>query len=97
MKNKFDYYIQCGDCLDLLPEFYDNSIDMVLCDLPYGITKCKWDSIIPLEPMWKELKRIIKPNSVIALFGSEPFASMLRLSNVKNYKYDWVWKKKCWW
>ena len=67
---------------------------MILCDLPYGTTACKWDSVIPLDPMWEQLKRVIKPNGAIVLFGSEPFSSALRMSNIKNYKYDWVWDKK---
>ena len=66
---------------------------MVLTDPPYGTTACKWDIIIPLEPMWEQLKRVIKPNGAIVLFGSEPFSSHLRTSNIKNYKYDWYWKK----
>ena len=72
----------------------DNSIDMCLTDPPYGTTACKWDSVIPLDPMWEQLKRVIKPNGAIVLFGSEPFSSALRMSNIKNYKYDWVWDKK---
>ena len=71
----------------------DKSIDMILCDLPYGITACKWDIIIPFEPLWEQYKRIIKNNSAIVLFGSEPFSSYLRLSNIKDYKYDWIWNK----
>ena len=82
-----------GDCLDLLKTIPDGSIDMVLCDPPYGTTSCKWDSVIPFEPMWKELNRIIKPNGAILLFGSEPFSSMLRCSNLKMYKYDIIWEK----
>lgn len=66
---------------------------MILCDLPYGTTPCKWDLVIPFEPLWKEYKRIIKDRGCIALFGSEPFSSYLRMSNIKQYKYDWVWKK----
>jgi DNA modification methylase len=81
------------DCLKVLPTIPDNSIDLVLTDPPYGTTNCKWDSIIPFEPMWKELKRIIKDNSCIALFGTEPFSSYLRISNTEWYKYDWVWNK----
>ena len=83
-----------GDCLDLLPDIPDGSIDLVLTDPPYGTTACKWDSIIPLEPMWEQLKRVIKPNGAICLFGSEPFSSRIRISNIKNYKYDWIWDKK---
>ena len=83
-----------GDCLELMKAIPDNSVDMCLTDPPYGTTACKWDSIIPFEPMWKELKRIVKPNGAIALFGSEPFSSHLRMSNIKMFKYDWVWNKK---
>jgi len=83
-----------GDCLKRMDEIPDKSIDMILADPPYGTTACKWDSVIPLEPMWEQLKRIIKPNGAICLFGSEPFSSTLRVSNIKQYKYDWVWNKK---
>ena len=82
-----------GDCLELLKDLPDGSIDFILTDPPYGTTACKWDTVIPFEPMWKELKRVIKPNGAIALFGSEPFSSALRMSNIKQFKYDWVWKK----
>ena len=82
-----------GDCLEIMPQIPDKSIDMILCDLPYGTTACKWDMIIPFEPLWKEYKRIIKDRGCIALFGSEPFSSHLRMSNIKNYKYDWIWNK----
>ena len=81
------------DCLNILPRIADKSINFILTDPPYGTTACKWDTIIPLEPMWKELKRIIKDNGCIALFGTEPFSSHLRLSNLKWYKYDWIWNK----
>ena len=83
-----------GDCLEFMRSLPDNSIDMCLTDPPYGTTACKWDSVIPLDPMWEQLKRVIKPNGAIVLFGSEPFSSALRMSNIKNYKYDWVWDKK---
>jgi DNA modification methylase len=83
-----------GDCLEELKKISDKSVDIVLTDPPYGTTQCKWDSVIPFEPMWKELKRIIKDNSAIALFGSEPFSSALRMSNIKQFKYDWYWNKK---
>ena len=82
-----------GDCLDLMKDIPDNSIDMVLADIPYGTTACKWDSVIPFEPMWEQLKRIVKDNGAICLFGSEPFSSHLRMSNIEMYKYDWVWEK----
>jgi len=82
-----------GDCLEIMKELPDNSIDFILTDLPYGTTACKWDNIIPYKPMWAEIKRIRKDNTAIALFGTEPFSSHLRLSNLKEYKYDWIWKK----
>jgi len=82
-----------NDCLQEMKNISDKSIDMILCDLPYGTTACKWDVIIPFEPLWKEYKRIIKDRGCIALFGSEPFSSYLRMSNIKNYKYDWIWNK----
>lgn len=84
--------IQC-DCLELMKQIPDKSIDMVLTDPPYGTTACKWDTVIPFDQMWLQLNRIIKDNGAIALFGSEPFSSTLRMSNIKNYKYDWVWNK----
>lgn len=82
-----------GDCLELMKDIPDGSIDCIITDPPYWTTVCKWDTIIPFEPMWKELKRIIKPNGAIVLFGSEPFSSALRISNIKQYKYDWIWNK----
>lgn len=82
-----------GDCLELMKEIPDKSIDMVLCDLPYGSTQCKWDVIIPFEKLWEQYDRVIKDRGAIVLFGTEPFSSYLRLSNIKNYKYDWVWDK----
>ena len=72
----------------------NQSVDFVLADPPYGTTACKWDSVIPFEPMWEQLNRIIKPNGAICLFGSEPFSSALRMSNIKHFKYDWIWDKK---
>ena len=86
--------IKQGDCLELMKEIPNESIDMVLCDLPYGTTACKWDSVIPFEPLWEQYNRIIKDNGAIALFGQEPFSSFLRLSNVDNYKYDIYWEKE---
>jgi site-specific DNA-methyltransferase (adenine-specific) len=82
------------DCLKVLPTIPNKSIDLILTDPPYGTTVCKWDSVIPFEPMWKELKRVAKDNSAIALFGSEPFSSHLRLSNLDWFKYDWIWEKQ---
>ena len=81
------------DCLELMKDIPDGSIDMVLADPPYGTTACKWDSIIDLPLMWKQLKRIIKPSGAIVLFGCEPFSSALRMSNIKQFKYDWIWHK----
>ena len=82
-----------GDCLDIMPDIPDKSIDLILTDPPYGTTACKWDSIIPLDQMWEQLKRIIKPNGAVVLFGAEPFSSYLRMSNIKQYKHDWIWDK----
>ena len=82
------------DCLEGMKRIPDGSIDCIITDPPYWTTACKWDSVIPFEPMWEQLKRIIKPNGAIVLFGSEPFSSALRMSNIKNYKYDWIWDKK---
>ena len=87
------FWLMKGDCLERMKEIENGSIDLILTDPPYGTTACKWDSIIPFEPMWEQLKRIIKPTGAIVLFGSEPFSSALRMSNIKNYKYDWTWKK----
>lgn len=83
-----------GDCLELMKDIPNKSIDLILCDLPYGTTKCKWDTVIPFDKLWEQYNRIIKDNGAIVLFGNEPFSSQLRLSNLKNYKYDWVWDKK---
>ena len=86
--------LQHGDCLELMKKIPDNSIDMILCDLPYGTTACnKWDVTIPFDPLWDQYTRIIKDHGAIALFGDEPFASELRLSNRKYYRYDWIWVK----
>lgn len=82
-----------GDCLEIMKDISDGSIDMILCDLPYGTTACKWDTVIPFEPLWEQYERIIKNNGAIVLFGSEPFSSKLRMSNLKLFKYDWYWKK----
>ena len=82
-----------GDCLDVMSTIESGSVDAIITDPPYGTTACKWDSVIDFELMWEQLNRIIKPNGAIVLFGSEPFSSALRISNIKNYKYDWVWKK----
>ena len=83
-----------GDCLQVMKGIPDKSVDMILCDLPYGTTACKWDTVIPFEPLWEQYERIIKDNGAIVLFGSEPFSSALRMSNIKNYKYDLIWEKE---
>ena len=70
------------------------SVDMILTDLPYGTTKCKWDIIIPFESLWEQYDRIVKPNGAILLFGQEPFSSLLRMSNIKDYRYDYYWEKE---
>jgi DNA modification methylase len=82
-----------GDCLEKMKEIPDKSVDMVLTDPPYGTTACKWDSVIPFEPMWEQLKRIIKDKGAVLLFGAEPFSSFLRVSNIDMFKYDWIWQK----
>ena len=83
-----------GDCLELMKDIPDGSVDLVLTDPPYGTTACKWDSVIPFEPMWEQLNRIIKPNSAICLFGNEPFTSCLICSNINGFKYRWDCNKK---
>jgi DNA modification methylase len=82
-----------GECIEAMRFLADKSIDMILCDLPYGTTACKWDIIIPFDKLWEQYNRVIKDNGAIVLFGSEPFSSTLRMSNIKNYKYDWKWLK----
>ncbi len=83
-----------GDCLEMMPLIPAGSADMILTDLPYGQVRCAWDTVIPFAPLWEAYKRVIKPSGAIVLFGSEPFASHLRLSNIGGYKYDWYWKKQ---
>lgn len=82
-----------GDCLEQMKRIPDGSVDMVLCDLPYGTTACKWDSVIPFEPLWAQYRRVAKPNAAIVLFGAQPFTSALVMSNIKEFKYVWVWDK----
>jgi len=82
-----------GDCLEVMKTIDSGSIDAIITDPPFGTTRCKWDSVIPFELMWGQLNRIIKPNGAIVLFGSEPFSSALRMSNIKNYKQDLIWNK----
>lgn len=85
-----------GGCLEVMDELIEKGVvvDAIITDPPYGTTACKWDSVIPFDKMWERLKKLIKPNGAIVLFGSEPFSSALRMSNIKNYKYDWVWEKE---
>ena len=88
-----DIKLYKGDCLEIMKDIPDGSIDMILCDLPYGTTACKWDTIIPFEPLWEQYKRIIKDNGAIVLTASQPFTSKLVMSNLKMFKYEWVWFK----
>jgi len=82
-----------GDCLVEMDKIADKSVDMILCDLPYGTTSCKWDTIIPFEPLWKQYERIVKDNGAIVLTASQPFTSVLACSNLKYFKYEWIWEK----
>ena len=91
IENKID--LIHGDCLEEMKNISDKSIDFICTDLPYGTTACAWDVVIPFDKLWEQYNRIIKDNGAIALFGSEPFSSHLRMSNIKNYKYDWIWYK----
>jgi site-specific DNA-methyltransferase (adenine-specific) len=92
-KNKMKNTVIQGDCLEVMKDISDKSIDMILCDLPYGTTACKWDTIIPFESLWEQYKRIIKDNGAIVLTASQPFTSKLVMSNIKWFKYEWVWNK----
>ena len=89
--------IYLGDCLELMPKHVeDKSVDMIFCDLPYGTTQNKWDSVIPLDKLWSEYERVIKDNGVIVLTAAQPFTSALVMSNIKLFKYEWIWQKtKC--
>ncbi len=82
-----------GDCLERMSEIPDGSVDMVLCDLPYGTTQNKWDSVIPFEPLWRHYWRVCKPNAAVVLTAAQPFTSALVMSQIERFKYDWVWKK----
>ena len=94
MERHEDMQLLHGDCLELMKGIPDKSVDMILCDLPYGTTACAWDSIIPVNSLWEQYKRIIKRGGIIALFGSEPFSTMLRAANLDWFKYDWIWEKE---
>lgn len=85
-----------GDCLEVMDKLIEQGVkvDAIITDPPYGTTACKWDSVIPFDKMWERLNKLIKPNGAIVLFGSEPFSSLLRVSNLKNFKYDWIWEKQ---
>lgn len=83
-----------GDCLELMKKIPEKSIDLVITDLPYGTTRCSWDIVIPFESVWGGVNRIVKENTAILLFGQEPFSTLLRMSNLKNYRYDLIWKKE---
>ena len=85
-----------GDCLSVMDRLIADgiSVDAIIADIPYGTTACKWDSVIPFDEMWIRLDKLIKPNGAIVLFGSEPFSSFLRVSNIKKFKYDWIWDKQ---
>jgi site-specific DNA-methyltransferase (adenine-specific) len=87
-------YIKQGDCLELMKNIPDKSIDMILCDLPYGTTACKWDNIIPFEPLWEQYNRVIKDNGAIVLTATNPFSSVLVSSNLKGFKHEWIWQKE---
>lgn len=85
--------LHCGDCLEIMKDIPDGSIDAIICDPPYGTTRCKWDSIIPLDEMWSQINRVCKQNGVMSFCSSQPFTSKLIMSNPKNFKYNWVWIK----
>ena len=92
LENK-DYELWNGDCLELMNNISDKSVDMILCDLPYGTTQCKWDSVIPFEPLWEQYNRIIKDNGAVVLFSNQPFTTDLINSNREMWKYEIIWKK----
>jgi site-specific DNA-methyltransferase (adenine-specific) len=89
--NEQPFQLLHGDCLELMREIPDKSVDMILCDLPYGTTACKWDTVIPLAPLWEQYKRIC--NGAVVLTASQPFTSYLVMSNTSQYRYSWVWEK----
>jgi len=93
LDNKDKFQLYKGDCLEIMKDIPDGSIDMILCDLPYGTTACKWDTVIPFDKLWEHYERIIKDNGAIVLFGSQPFTSELIHSNLKLFKYEWIWEK----
>ena len=86
-------WLMQGDCLERMKEIPNSSVDMVLCDLPFATTQNSWDCLIPFDKLWNEYNRVVKPNGAFVLFGMQPFSSLLVVSNIKNFKYDWVWNK----
>lgn len=93
MENIRKYKLYNGDCLEIMNKLENSSVDLILCDLPYGTTSCKWDTIIPFAPLWEQYNRVIKENGAIVLFSAQPFTTKLINSNLKNYKYSWYWIK----
>ncbi|HAV5484062.1 TPA: site-specific DNA-methyltransferase [Acinetobacter baumannii] len=87
------FHLQNGDCLELMRDIPDQSVNMILCDLPYGTTQCSWDSVIPFAPLWNHYERVIKDNGAIVLFSAQPFTTLLIASNLKIYRYEWIWEK----
>lgn len=85
--------LHCGDCLDILPTLESNSVDLVLVDLPYGTTACKWDSIIPLDKLWEQYNRICKEDGAMVFTAAQPFTTILATSNLENFRYEWIWEK----
>lgn len=85
--------LMLGDCLELMKEIGSGTVDMILCDLPYGTTCCSWDAVIPFEPLWEQYERVIKENGAIVLFAAQPFAAVLATSNLKLFRYEWIWEK----
>jgi DNA modification methylase len=100
-KEIWNWVAYLGDCLEVMEKLIEQwiKVDVIICDPPYNLTACAWDKLIPFDKMWEKLNKLIKPNWAIVLFGSEPFSSALRMSNIKNYKYDWIWEKSIpsWW
>src|SRR5574344_845629 len=88
------YELHHGDCLEVMKNIPDESVDMILADLPYGTTACKWDTVIPFEPLWEQYNRVIKNNGAIVLTATNPFSSMLVASNAKGFKHEWIWQKE---
>ena len=95
MVEKENYKLYLGDCLEVMDKLIEQGVvvDAIITDPPFGTTKCKWDSVIPFDEMWSRLNKLIKPNGAIVLFSSQPFTSNLVMSNIKNFKYEWIWHK----